>query len=150
MKFRTLLLAALVSLLGIAQSPAQTGPWRAASANAKSITGDVSFTDTKVFLNFSGFTIAEIRSLKPDEARVLFDLDNPSGAGNLYRLDIPGDKRFLHHNTLCGSDDAQWLAAWVEGRNLQIAFFSGSTTPALTPDAVLNGTNICGVFTYTR
>ena len=35
-------------------------------------------------------------------------------------LNIPGSKKFLHKNSLCGSEDTQWMAAFVEGRSLHI------------------------------
>jgi hypothetical protein len=56
----------------------------------------------------------------------------------------------LHKNTLCGSDDAQWMATYVVGKDLQIAFFSGATMPVFTIDALANNPNLCGTFTYTR
>jgi hypothetical protein len=152
MKFRTLPLAALACILPLAPTihAQDIGAWRAASKTAESITGDVSFSDLKVSINFSSFTIAQIRTLQAAEAAALFNLDKPTGAGNLYRLDIPAGKRFLHHNTLCGVEDTQWIATWVEGRTLQLAFFSGSAMPALTPDTLNNNSSLCGTFTYMR
>jgi hypothetical protein len=39
------------------------GMWRAASNNARSITGDVALSDEKITINFVSFTIARIRAL---------------------------------------------------------------------------------------
>jgi hypothetical protein len=77
------------------------------------------------------------------------DVNNP-GAGNLYRLDIPADKRFSHHNTLCGSEDTQWMATYVDGKDLQVLFFSGGEMPVLSGEALANSSNVCGRFGYER
>jgi hypothetical protein len=132
-------------------SAQEKGQWRAVSTSARGVTGDIAFSGEKLIINFSAFTIAQIRELTPDEISAAFNADRDAiGSGNLYRLEIAGDKRFLHKNTLCGSEETQWLATYVKGRDLQVAFFSGSKMPALTVDAFANATNLCGTFTYTR
>lgn len=129
----------------------ERGQWRAASTTARGVTGDVAITETKLMLNFSGYTIAQIRSLTPAEASALFHGDETAdGTGSLYRTDIPGDKRFLHKNTLCGSEDVQWVATYVSGKTLQLALFSGSAMPKLTADDLANATNLCGTYSYVR
>jgi hypothetical protein len=136
------------SVWGMAQ---EKGSWRAESSTAKSITGDVGFSNEKISINFSGFWIAQIRVLEPAEVSAAFDAESGAGgSGNLYRLSIPGDKRFLHKSTLCGGEDVQWAATYVVGHSLQLAFFSGSKMPVLTPDALANSTNLCGIFSYVR
>ena len=136
------------SLAGVAQ---EIGSWRAASSTAKAITGDVALSDEKISINYSGFPMAQIRSLKPEEVGAAFDLESGADrSGNLYRLSIPASKRFLHHNTLCGSEDAQWMVTYVAGHDLQLAFFSGEKMPVLTPEAVANSTNLCGTFSYVK
>jgi hypothetical protein len=156
MKQRRLLFAAiactLLSTLATACPSAaqESGQWRASSSSAKSITGDVDFSTSKLAINFTAFPIALLRSITPVEATALFNDDSSAGAGNLYRLDIPSSKKFLHHNTLCGSDDAQWAVTWVQGRTLQLALFSGSATPTLTVDSLLNTSTLCNTFTYIR
>jgi hypothetical protein len=142
--------AASLLLAGALFTAAQDkGNWRAASSNAEAITGDIAISNTKITINFSGFTIAQIRRIAPSEVSAVFDL-NPgsSGPGNLYRLNIPASRRFLRHNTLCGSDDAQWMATYAADRGLQVAFFSGPNMPVLTPDALANSTDLCGTFSY--
>lgn len=104
----------------------------------------------KITINFTNFTIAQIRLLKTEEALALFNPDNPTGGGNVYRVEIPADKRFLHKNTLCGSDETQWIVTYAQGRDLQVAFFSGATPPVLTVDAINGASNLCGVFSYIR
>jgi hypothetical protein len=82
------------------------GNWRAESPTAKSTTGDVALFDEKLAINFSTFTIAPIRSLEKGEVSAVFDVDSTAGgSGSLYRLNIPGAKKFLHKNSLCGSED---------------------------------------------
>jgi hypothetical protein len=136
------------SALGSAQ---EKGDWRAASSTARSITGDVGFSNEKISINFSGFWIAQIRALEPAEISAAFDAaSDAGGSGHLYRLSIPGDKRFLHKNTLCASEDTQWVATYVAGHSLQLAFFSGSKMPVFTPDALANSTSLCGTFSYVR
>jgi len=51
---------------------------------------------------------------------------------------------------LCGTEDAQWMVTFVEGRSLQLAFFSGAKAPVFTLDAISNSTNLCGTYTYAR
>jgi hypothetical protein len=129
----------------------EAGAWRASSQSAMSTTGDIAISDEKLFLNFYSFPMAHIRDLEPGEVSAAFDVDsNAGGRGRLYRLSIPGSKRFLHKNTLCGSEDTQWMAAFVEGRSLHIAFFSGPKMPVFTPEAFAKSTDLCGTFTYTR
>lgn len=144
--FTALFVAA--SAIGTAQ---ETGYWRASSSSAKSITGDVGLTAQKLSINFKAYWIAQIRTLTPAELGAAFDADtNSPGTGNLYRLSLPGDTRMLHKNTLCGGEDVQWLATHTDGRTLQLAFFSTSHMPVLTPEAMTNAPNLCGVFEYER
>ena len=149
---RFFLPAAFVILLAAsAYCPAQEkGYWRAASTNAVSITGDLEISPTKLSINFTGFTIAHIRELVAAETGAVFASEPGGGAGNLYRLNIPASKRFLHHNSLCGSDDVQWMVTSVAERTMYVAFFSGSGTPEFTPEAMANSTDLCGTFTYVR
>ncbi len=151
-RFTALSFLALVAIVSTAASPAQEkGQWRAANTTAKAVTGDVLFTDTKIVLNFNGFTAAQIRTLTPDEITALFHTDaTANGTGNLFRTDIPGDKRFLHKNTLCGSEDTQWAATYVSGHSLQMALFSGAAMPKLTPEELANTTTLCGTYSYVR
>jgi hypothetical protein len=152
MRLRSVPLAAFAVLATfVTSAPAQeAGPWRAASTTAKSITGDIFFSPLKITINFTNFTIAQIRSLQSQEATALFNPDNPTGGGNVFRVDIPADKRFLHKNTLCGSSDTQWIVTYAQGHDLQVAFFSGATPPVLTFDALNNAPSLCGVFSYIR
>jgi hypothetical protein len=126
------------------------GDWRAANSNARSITGDIEISDSKLFLNFIGFTIAQIRKLDSAETTTVFASEVSNGSGNLYRLTVPAARRFLHHNTLCGSEDVQWMVTSVSERTLHVAFFSGADTPVFTPEAMTNSTDLCGTFSFVR
>ena len=139
-------------LLGSAVGGAQEkGQWRAESKTARSITGDVAFSASRISLNFYGYTIAQIRTLTPAEIGVVFDgADGAAGVGNLYRTDIPGTKKFVGKNTLCGAEDVEYFVTFVSGRELRMAFFSGSAAPPLTGEAMATGTTLCGTYSYTR
>jgi hypothetical protein len=129
----------------------EKGMWRAESSTARSITGDVALSDERISINFSTFPMIRIRSLEKAETSAAFDaVSTADGTGSLYSLNIPGTKKFLHKNTLCGTEDAQWMATYVSGKTLQLAFFSGGKTPVLTLDAMANSTNLCGTFSYAK
>jgi hypothetical protein len=141
----------LVLVCGMTAAAQENGYWRAASSTARSITGDVALSDEKISINLLSFTVARIRSLEQGEASPLFDADGTAGGkGSLYRLNVPGSKKFLHRNSLCGSDDTQWMVTYVSGRSLQLAFFSGQKPPVFTPDAIANSTDMCGKFSYVK
>jgi hypothetical protein len=129
----------------------ERGSWRASSKTAQSITGDVAFGSERIVISFSGYAIAEIRPLKPEELMATFDLDSKTaGVGSLYRVSIPPEKRFLHKNTICGSDETQWVVTYVLGKELRLAFFSGGNIPALTGEGMAANTSLCGTFSYAR
>jgi hypothetical protein len=138
------------ALHGAAQNQ-DRGYWQAANNTAASMTGDISISETKLTINFKGFPLASIRSLKPAEVSAVFDADaNTAGPGTLYRLKIPAEQRFLRKNTLCGAQDTQWMAAYVVGKSLQVAFFSGDDAPEFTFDAIAHSSNLCGTYSYVR
>jgi hypothetical protein len=151
---REALLSAVVGLVlvcCITAAAQDKGYWRATSSTAKSITGDVALADEKISINLVSFTMARIRGLEQAEASALFDAEGTAGGnGNLYRLIVPGSKKFLHRNSLCGSDDTQWMVTYVSGRSLQLAFFSGQKPPVFTADALANSTDMCGKFSYVK
>jgi hypothetical protein len=127
------------------------GYWRAMSSSANDITGDIAISSTRLTINFNGFTMAQIRRLTPVEAGAAFGADvNEGGSGSLYRISVPAAKRFLHRNTLCGSEDTQWMATYVTGRTMQVAFFSGENLPVLTAESLAKSTDVCGTYSYTR
>ena len=128
----------------------ELGYWRAAGP-AQSVTGDVGFSDAKISINFSNFSIVRARDLEPAEVSSVFDADSNSNVkGHLYKLSIPASRKFMHKSTLCGAEDTQWVAAYVEGNSLHLAFFSGQKAPVFTLDAISNSSNLCGSYTYVR
>jgi hypothetical protein len=145
-------LAATLLVLCSLSAPAQDrGYWRAASSNAAAITGDIAISPSKLIINFVGFPVVQARRLKPAEASSVFDADVNAGIeGTLYRLSVPANKRFLHRNTLCGDEDTHWMATYVSGRSMQVAFFSGDTEPTFKFGAIQNSRELCGVYTFVR
>jgi len=157
MKLHRLLIAAVLTLAFTctlhcgAQAQPEKGYWRAASNNAASITGDITIGDSKLTIDFRAYTLAHIRALKPEEVAAVFDEDvNSAHEGTLYRLIVPAQTRLLHRNTLCGSDDTQWMATYLSGKTLQVAFFSGEDTPVFTIDAISSSQRVCGTYTFVR
>jgi hypothetical protein len=129
----------------------EKGSWRAVSSTAQSITGDVVLSQEKLSINFSSFPMVRVRGLKAEEISAAFNAESGAGgSGSLYKIDIPGLKKFLHKNTLCGTDEIQWMATYVSGKSLQLAFFSSQSTPLFTAEAIGNSTSLCGTFTYGR
>lgn len=145
------LITALCSCCLYGARAQEKGQWRAASSTARGVTGDIAFAGQKIVLNFAGFTIAQIRELTPAEMSAAFNLGGEAaGSGNLYRTSIPAEKTFQHKNTLCGSEETQWVVTYVQGKSLQLAFFSGPGMPVLTADAMASATNLCGTYAYVR
>jgi hypothetical protein len=151
MKQRRILIAVLTFFLSGTAIAQDKGLWRAESQNARNITGDLGIGELKISLNFKMFTIAQIRSLKPEEVSSVFDADlNAGGFASLYRLDIPGDFKLLRKNTLCGGQDTEYMVTYATGKQLHIAFFSGAAIPQFTPEGMNGSTDLCGTFTYVR
>ncbi len=145
-----LLAFALACATSAAQQP-EKGHWRAASNTAASITGDISISGSKITIYFSSFPIAPVRLLKPAEVSAAFDeAVDTAGNGQLYRVTIPASRRFLKNNTLCGSQDTQWIAVYVADGALMVAFFSGDNPPLMTFEALQKSTDLCGIYTYVR
>jgi hypothetical protein len=132
---------------GMAQ---EKGGWRAESATAKSVTGDLLFGPDKLTMNFTRYPLAQIRALEPAEAKAVFEVEG-GGMGNLYRVSIPGDTRFLHKSMLCGGEETDWVVTYVSGKKLMVAMFTGEKIPTLTVEAMLGDSGtLCGKFEYVR
>jgi len=65
-------------------------------------------------------------------------------------LSIAAGQRFLHKNSLCGSEQTEWMVTNVSGKSMQVAFLSGTNMPVFTPEAMQNSTDLCGTFSYER
>lgn len=145
---RSLTVVTFLALPSLAQD---AGYWRALSQTAHSITGDVALSADRLSINFAPFTISRVRALEPAELSAAFNPDpGAQGEATLYRVAIPGTRKFLHKNTLCGSEDTTWMATYVAGRTLEIAFFSSEKPPVFTMEAMNNASDLCGIFTYSR
>ena len=148
--------AAAVLLAGVlsgavAASAQDGGGWRAASTNATSITSDIAILKDKLSIDYLIYPLAPIRTLKPVEVSAVFDADVGAGiSGMLYRMKVPAAQRFLHKNSLCGGEDTQWMATYVTGHTLNVAFFSGDDMPVFTFEAISKTTDLCGTFGYDR
>jgi hypothetical protein len=140
------------TIAGAARVNAQDGgAWRAESTNATSITSDIAIMKDKLSIDYLIYPLAPIRTLKPVEVSAVFDADVNAGiSGMLYRINIPGAQRFLKKNTLCGGEATQWMATYVTGHTLNVAFFSGADMPVFTFDAISKSTDLCGTFGYVR
>ena len=139
----------LAGALGLAAQ--DKGFWYASDSAAKTITGDIAIADLKVTINYLQFPLAPIRRLTPVEVSAVFDADANAGiSGDLYRLRVPAGQRFLHKNTLCGTEDTEWMATYVTGKTLTVTFFSGPNIPVFTMEAMANSTDRCGTFAYAR
>jgi hypothetical protein len=144
-------IAASLLLCCLTLTAQEKGIWSAMSSNARSITGDVELSNDRISIDFVPFTMARIRGLEPAELSAAFDADsNSPGSGSLYRLNVPFSRKFLHKNTLCGNEETQWMATYVRGNGLQLAFFSGEKPPVFTLEALANSSDACGVFSYAR
>jgi len=135
----------------VAAAAQDQGAWRAASTNAISITSDIAIGKDKLSIDYLTYPLAPIRPLKPVEVSAVFDADVNAGiSGMLYRLKVPASTRFLHKNRLCGDEDTQWMATYVAGHTLEVAFFSGDDMPVFTFEAISKSTAQCGTFAYAR
>lgn len=129
----------------------ERGYWRAASSSARNVTGDITLADEKLTIYFSTTTISKARALEPAEVSAVFDTDAATAsAGSLYHLNIPAAKKFLKKNSLCGTEDVRWMAAYASGNTLQITFFSGDKPPVFTFEAISGSTDRCGTYSYVR
>jgi len=145
-----MLVVGVLSCTVIAHAQDQ-GYWRAASATATSITGDINIGKGKVTIDLLDFPIAPIKRLTPVEVSSVFDADVNAGInGDIYRLRVPFTQHFQKRNSLCGSEDAKWMVTYVTGHTLRVAFFSGDDMPEFTFDAISKSTALCGTFAYGR
>jgi hypothetical protein len=151
MKAMMTLGASLLLAFALQAAAQDHGEWSAANSTAKTITGDISISDSRLAINLLSFPLAPIRKLEPAEVSAVFVAEGSRGqGGNLYRLSISAAQRFVHKNSLCGSEVTEWMVTNVSGKSLQLAFFSGSSMPVFTPEAMSNSTDLCGTFSYVR
>ena len=149
--FRMQVVGVVLGCWLVAGAQQDGGMWRAESKSARTITGDIALSSSKISINFLQFTIVPMRALEKSEISAIFNPDTePTGSGNLYRTDIDGMRKFLHKNTLCGNENVEWMATYVSGKTLEVALFSGQKQPVMTAEALMNSTDMCGIFSYER
>ena len=153
MRSRSLLVAAfaVVFAFTLSATAQEDGPWRAASTNARAITGRYRLLSTKVHHQLHHFhhQPRSVRSKLRRSSRSSTPI-SPRAAAISSASTFQPIRRFLHKNTLCGSESTQWIVTYAQGRSLQVALFSGSTPPVLTVDALNDPSNLCGIFSYVR
>ncbi len=151
MRARVTLFILVFALASAAAQQPEKGYWRASSRTAESITGDLAISGSKLTINLIPFVISPVRLLTPAEVSAAFDeAVETAGNGQLYRVNIPASRRFVKNNTLCGSQDTQWMAVYVANHTLKVAFFSGDGVPQITFEAMQGSNELCGTFTYAR
>ena len=127
------------------------GEWHPASTTTYNMTGDIMIASTNMTINVSKYPLTPIRKLTPAEVGAVFDADTNAGiGGNLYSVRVPPGVYMTGGSPLCGSEVIRWMATYVSGRKLRVAFFSGEDAPVFTFDAISNSTALCGTYAYTR
>jgi hypothetical protein len=135
----------------LAAAAQEIGYWRASSQAARTITGDIALSPEKLTVNFLAFPIARIRALTPAEIDAAFSPDpGTQGSASLYRLDVSASQKFLHKNTLCGTDETKWMATYASGRTLTVTLFSDDKPPVFTREALTDSPTLCGTFSYAK
>ena len=157
MKRRMMVAAAAgMILVGVVFGAAQAtspdiGHWSAKTDRTRDMTGDLTITPGMLTIYQSKFPLARVRKLTPAETGAVFDADtNARIGGDLYRLHVPPGVYYTGGDLLCGREVIRWMATYVSGRTLQVAFFSGDDAPVFTFDAVSNSTAMCGMYIFSR
>lgn len=150
MKFVWMAILAVAAFAPAAHAQDQ-GLWLAESQSADNITGQLEIKADRIGMAFLRIPIVRVRAITADEAVAAFDADrDASGGGALYRVRIPATTKMLNKNTLCGSEDTEWMMTWATKKTLHVAFFSGEQPPKLSFEALTNSAELCGNFTYGR
>ena len=137
---------------GAANANAQdTGHWRSATHRTEVMTGELTIAPENVTIYQSKFPMTFVRKLTPAEVGAVFDADTNAGiGGKLYSMHVPPRVYYAGGDLICGNEFIRWMATYVAGRTLQIAFFSGDDVPVFTFDTIANSTALCGTYVYTR
>ena len=143
-------------LVGVICSTAQAnaqdaGHWGPATDRTSTMTGEITIAPTRLTIYEARFPTALVRKLAPVEVSAVFDADIHAGiGGNLYSLYLPPRANIPGGDPLCGREATKWMATYVSGRTLHVAFFSGDDAPVFTFDEIANSTALCGTYVYTR
>ena len=140
------------AVCGAAQANApDNGRWRGASNQTVTMTGEITIAATRLTIYTTKFPLIPLRKLTPVEVSAVFEADVNAGiSGNLYSVHVPPGVFIAGGSPLCGSEVIKWMATYVSGRTLRVAFFSGDDTPVFTFDAIANSTALCATYVYTR
>ena len=149
-----------VTTISQAQQDRYTKPiqYFAVSTTAMGITGDVGFSDTKLKIRHRIYPLTLVHSLSNSElldaAKLFSFVGTPTERdGFLFRTSIPRNAPMEGRNTACGSKDVTWLLVEIIGKNrdsLNIAFFSGSKVPDISPASIDTSTDLCGTYSYEK
>jgi len=142
-RWGALVLAAGILIAGPSFGRAVTERWLATSRTALAITGDVTFTGTRI-----GFQNGQSLTLIPLGQQPAFVVDDERVAAALYQVTPPADPVMAHGNHFCGTP-ITFIAVWhpkpigadVSPRSLVV--FSGATKPTGA-----SGPGFCGSFSY--
>lgn len=140
------------AICGAAQAKApDVGHWNGANDRTVNMTGELAITPTELTIYESKFPLVLVRKLTPVEVGSVFDADtNARIGGTLYSLHAPPNVYYTGGSPLCGKEFIRWMATYVSGRTLYVAFFSGNDTPVFTFDAIADSTAMCGTYVYKR
>lgn len=132
------ILPAMLGLLVAATAPvlAEGDRYRAFSATAESITGDISMDDFSI--TFANGESLKFAALLGDH----FVVDGERVNASVYSVEDPADPELENGNRLCGAGDVTYLASWSGGDGLTIvAVFTGDEPPESSAD-------MCASYTY--
>jgi hypothetical protein len=151
-----------VALLASHPTIAQSDPpikWTAMSTTAMGITGDIIETKDQLVIQHQHLKLTPVRKLEGRDlgysAKLLYATLNNETRGELYKTYLPANAHLQGTNTLCGRNATSWIVVLHTvdrngGINLDLAFFSGSEQPDLTPAAISNSRELCSTFWYQK
>jgi hypothetical protein len=121
------------------------------------ITGDITETKDQFVIQHQHLKLTPMRKLEGRDLEYSAELLNATLSsetrGELYKTYLPANTHLQSTNTLCGRNVTSWVVALRTidrngHSNLNLAFFSGSKQPDLTPAAIGNSKEICSTFWY--
>jgi hypothetical protein len=128
--------------------------WTALSTAAMGITGDVKTTDSTMAIGTKRLTLNLIHTLGNEDIRnaaKLFSLKPDERVfGGLYSTHFAATTKLQSGNTLCGKSSVSWVLEVRDGKDLYVAYFSGTDEPNLAPEVLNNSRDLCGAFWYEK
>jgi len=129
------------------------------STTSMGITGDILETTDELVIQNQHLKLTPVRKLEnqelTDAAGLLNATINSETRAQLYKTHLPANTRLHSSNTLCGRSATSWVVMLHTvdkegGINLDLAFFSGSQQPNLTPAVISTSRDLCGTFWYQK